>query len=383
MPEVEERLSEAFQGFAARYGGDTSIPPRTLRALTRRRRLPRFGPAVTVAAAVLAVLLVVGAVTVIESRTHHRPQAAKSSASTPSLPPILQPGQFLGLIDPGDNKRTEQYAWIFGADGQPIKRLTRAVGVLGVTSDRRQALIQQYAEPRAGQTSGPQCGIPGQIGSPTALLSLADGSLASPFPGQPDVNADTLGGHLVAGIVIHKPSPTRHCQPPSLLVGDLATGQTTEYDLTSSVGSPRVAAISPDGRWAVIDDLQRPDHQLFYLASLNAGTARLTELPSQPGCTQSAFSAHPTTNDLTITAACGRTITITTYNPDTLAVIHTEHIADPPGATVTFAALSWNADGSQALIEGIHDNSTSGPSAYIWLDGRLTPIATDAYDLVW
>src|SRR6266516_4404366 len=152
MPEVEERLSEAFQDFAARHGGDTSIPPRTLHALSRRRRLPRSGPAVTVAAAVLAVLLVVGAVTVVESRTHHRPQAAKSSASTPSPPPPLQPGQFLGLIYPGDHKRTEQYAWILGSDGQPIKRLTRAVAVLGVTSDRRQALIQQYSQTRAGQT---------------------------------------------------------------------------------------------------------------------------------------------------------------------------------------------------------------------------------------
>jgi len=383
MPDLDEQLSSAFEDFTARHGGFTEIPPRTLRALSRRGRRPRLGPTAAVAATVTVVLLVVGAVTFVGSRTGRSPHGATTSATKPSLPPILEPGQFLGLIYPGDQHRTEQYVWVLGADGRPIKRLTRAIGVLGVTSDRRQALI----EPSLSGTGGVSTlTCDRSIADPaTAVLSLADGSLTSPFPDRPGVKATALGGQLVAGLGYPQPSDRQGCTPPSLLVRDLVTGATNEYPLTSSPGfQPKVVAVSPDERWAVIDNLEHPDHQVFYRASLGAGTAQLTRLPSQPGCTQSAISAYPGTNDLTVTAACGRTITITTYDPDTLAVTRTEHIADPPGATVTFAGLSWNTDGSQALIEAIQDNTThGGRGIYVWRNGTLTRIRTSAYGVKW
>lgn len=383
MADVDEQLRDAFEDFAARYGGTTSIPPRTVRALSRSRRRLRFGPAVTMAAAVVTVLLVVGAVALVGSRTHR----SSPAVTTPSPPPILQPGQFVGLIDPGDKNRGQQYAWIFDADGHPSKRLARALGVLGVTWDRRQALIEQYPK-SAGNSHIGGCFPHGVEGLPTAVLSLADGSLARPFPSQPGVEADVIGGHLVAGIVVREPSPAQGCAPPRLLVGDLATGQTIGYRLTSWPGisprsRPRVVAISPDGHWAIIENVEHPDHLVFYFASLNAGSAHLTELPSAPGCTQSAFTAYPRTNDLTSTAACGRTITITTYRPDTLAVTRTEHISDPPGAAVTFAELAWNADGSQALVEAMADGTAPWRGIFVWRDGNLTRIATRAYGVVW
>ena len=40
---------------------------------------------------------------------------------------------------------------------------------------------------------------------------------------------------------------------------------------------PDVTAVSPDGRWVVLRDSDHPDHQVFYLAHLDAGTVRLTQ----------------------------------------------------------------------------------------------------------
>ena len=96
-----------------------------------------------------------------------------------------------------------------------------------------------------------------------------------------------------------------------------------------------------------------PDHQVFYLAHLDAGTVRLTSMPTEPGCTSTSFSAYPATNVLTVARACARTRT--SYDPDTLVATGRQTIADPPGAAVTFIAVSWARDGTQALVEAIHD----------------------------
>ena len=152
-----------------------------------------------------------------------------------------------------------------------------------------------------------------------------------------------------------------------------------------------MAAVSPDGRWVVLDNLDHPDHQVFYLAHLEAGTVRLTSMPTEPGCTSTSFSAFPATNMLTVAGACARTriMTITSYDPDTLVATGRQTIADPPGATVTFVGIAWARDGTQALIEAIHDQvagesaEASGPSIYTLQNGRLTTITTTAYGVTW
>jgi hypothetical protein len=61
------------------------------------------------------------------------------------------------------------------------------------------------------------------------------------------------------------------------------------------------------------------------------------------------FSAYPATDVLTVARACAgtRTMTITSYDPDTLVATGRKTIADPPGAAVTFIAITWARDGTQ------------------------------------
>jgi hypothetical protein len=204
-----------------------------------------------------------------------------------------------------------------------------------------------------------------------------------------------IGGQMVAGISIpiaaSKPVADGYwCegrQPPQLVLRDLRTGTVVTYRLPDRVVGrrPDVTAVSPDGRWVVLRDSYHPDHQVFYLAHLDAGVVRLTSMPTEPGCTPTSFSAYPATNMLTVARACARTrtMTVTSYDPDTLVATGSQTIADPPGAAVTFVAIAWARDGTQALVEAIHDNSTSGPSIYTLQNGRLTTITTTADGATW
>jgi len=330
------------------------------------------------------VLVVVAAVTLLGwlRTTHSGPQSATPPPPSAGVSPSasLQPGQFVGLIPPPRGEK--QYAWILTARGQPARRLTPALGVVALTGDKTQALIQQY-------------GIGSCVAERYALVSLADGSLTAPFPGRSGISGVAIGGHMVAGIsipiVASKPTADGYwCeqrQQPQLVLQNLRTGTVATYRLPDHVlgWRPDVTAVSPDGRWVVVGDSDHPDHQLFYLAHLDAGTVRLTSMPTEPGCTSTSFSAYPATNMLTVARACARTrtMTITSYDPDTLVATGTQTIADPPGAAVTFISITWSRIGAQALVEAIHDNSTQPRNIYLLQSSRLTTITTTAYGLTW
>jgi len=289
----------------------------------------------------------------------------------------------VGLIPPPIEEK--QYAWILTANGQPVRRLTHALSVVGLTGDMMQVLILQY--PQALNLQSPDRDGRCVADPPYALVSLADGSVTAPFPGRSDVSGMAIGGQLVAGLSTPVTADKKGCQrPPQLLVRNLVTGTVATYRLPRIVGrAPVVSAVSPDGRWVVLDNLDHPDHQVFYLAHLDAGTVRLTNMPTEPGCASTSFSAYPATNVLTVARACARTrtMTITSYDPDTLVATGTQTIADPPGAAVTFVSITWSRDGAQALVEAIQDNSTRPRNIYLLQSGRLTTITTTAYGLTW
>jgi hypothetical protein len=50
----------------------------------------------------------------------------------------------VGLIPPPIGEK--QYAWILTANGQPVRRLTHALSVVGLTGDMMQVLILQYPQ---------------------------------------------------------------------------------------------------------------------------------------------------------------------------------------------------------------------------------------------
>jgi hypothetical protein len=388
MPDLDDRISEASGEFARPDQSDLAMPGQTSTGVSARRSRLRPGGTVPMTATVGLVLVVIAAVTLLGwlRTTHSGPQSAvppPSAAVSPAA--ILQPGQFVGVIPPSRGEK--QYAWVMSADGQPVRRLTQALGPVGLTGDKTQALIQQY-------------GISGCSGLPYALVSLADGSLTAPFPGRSDISGMAIGGHMVAGISIpvaaSKPIADGYwCegrQPPQLVLRNLRTGIVATYPLPQVLARrPDVTAVSPDGRWVVLRDSDHPDHQVFYLAHLDAGTVRLASMPAEPGCTSTSFNAYPATNVLTVARACARTrtMTITSYDPDTLVATGKQTIADPPGAAVTFVAIAWARDGAQALVEAIHDEvpgesaEASGPSIYTLQNGRLTTITTTADGATW
>ena len=336
------------------------------------------------------VLVVVAAVTLLGwlRTTRSGPQSAAPPPPPAAVSPaaILQPGQFVGVIFPPRGEK--QYAWIMSADGRPVRRLAQALRPVGLTGDKTQVMIQQY-------------GIGRCVGELYALVSLADGSLTAAFPGRSDISGMAIGGQMVAGISIPiaagKPIAAGNgCvlqPPPQLVLRDLRTGTVATYHLPGRVVGrrPDVTAVSPDGRWVVLRDSDHPDHQVFYLAHLDAGTVRLTSMPTEAGCTPTSFSAYPATNVLTVARACARTrtMTVTSYDPDTLVATDRQTIADPPGAAVTFVAIAWARDGTRALVEAIHDKvadesaEASGPSIYTLQNGRLTTITTTAYGVTW
>jgi hypothetical protein len=376
MPDVDDQLSQAIDESASRDHGD----PRA----TARRSL--LGTSLPITVAVGLVLVVVASVTLLGWSPRHGsgpPSATTPSPARSSPFAILQPGQFVGLIPPPIGEK--QYAWILTANGQPVRRLTHALSVVGLTGDMMQVLILQY--PQALNLQSPDRDGRCVADPPYALVSLADGSVTAPFPGRSDVSGMAIGGQLVAGLSTPVTADKKGCQrPPQLLVRNLLTGTVGTYRLPRIVGrAPVVSAVSPDGRWVVLDNLDHPDHQVFYLAHLDAGTVGLTNMPTEPGCASTSFSAYPATNVLTVARACARTrtMTITSYDPDTLVATGTQTIADPPGAAVTFVSITWSRDGAQALVEAIQDNSTRPRNIYLLQSGRLTTITTTAYGLTW
>ena len=384
LPDVDDQLSQAIGESASRDQDDTRA--------TARRSLLRLGTSLPITVAVGLVLVVVASATLLGWSPKHgsRPPSATTPSPARSIPSaILQPGQFVGLIPPPVGG--EQYAWIVTASGQPVRRLTHALGVVGLTSDKTQALILQY--PQAPILQSPDNNGICVADPPYALVSLADGSVTAPFPGRSDVFGMAIGGHMVAGLSTPATANKRGCQPPpQLLMRNLLTGTVATYGLPKIVGrAPAVSAVSPNGRWVVLDNLDHPDHQVFYLAHLDAGTVRLTNMPTEPGCASTSFSAYPATNVLTVARACARTrtMTMTSYDPDTLVATGRKTITDPPGAAVTFIAITWARDGTQALVEAIHDKvadesaEASGPSMYTLQSGRLTTVTTTAYGLTW
>ena len=389
MPDLDDRLSEAFGEFSRPDLGDSAVPGQTLTGVSARPSRFRPGGTFPMIATVVLVLVVVAAVTVLGwlRTTHSGPRSAAPPPPPVAVSPavILQPGQFVGVIFPPHGEK--QYAWIMSADGRPVRRLAQALGPVGLTGDKTQVLIQQY-------------GISGCAGQSYALVSLADGSLTAAFPGRSDVSGLAIGGQMVAGIsipvVASKPTADGYwcegLQPPQLLLRNLRTGTIATYRLPHVLGmTPDVTAVSPDGRWVVLRNSDHPDHQVFYLAHLDAGTVRLTSVPTEPGCTSTSFSAYPATNVLTVARACARTrtMTVTSYDPDTLVATGRQTIADPPGAAVTFVAIAWARDGTRALVEAIHDKvadesaEASGPSIYTLQNGRLTTMTTTAYGVTW
>jgi hypothetical protein len=369
MPDLDHRLSEASGEIVRGDQGDSAVPGRTLTGVSARRSRLRPGGTVPKTATVGLVLVVVAAVTLLGwlRTTRSGPQSAAPPPPPAAVSPaaILQPGQFVGVIFPPRGEK--QYAWIMSADGRPVRRLAQALRPVGLTGDKTQVMIQQY-------------GIGRCVGELYALVSLADGSLTAPFPGRSDISGMAIGGQMVAGISIPiaagKPIAAGNgCvlqPPPQLVLRDLRTGTVATYHLPGRVVGrrPDVTAVSPDGRWVVLRDSDHPDHQVFYLAHLDAGTVRLTSMPTEAGCTPTSFTAYPATNALTVARACPRSMTITSYDPDTLVATDRQTIADPPGAAVTFVAIAWARDGTRALVEAIHDKvadesaEASGPSIY-------------------
>ena len=219
MPDLDDRISEASGEFARPDQSDLAMPGQTSTGVSARRSRLRRGGTVPMTATVGLVLVVIAAVTLLGwlRTTHSGPQSAVPPPS-PAVSPaaILQPGQFVGVIPPSRGEK--QYAWVMSADGQPVRRLTQALGPVGLTGDKTQALIQQY-------------GISGCSGLPYALVSLADGSLTAPFPGRSDISGMAIGGHMVAGISIpvaaSKPIADGYwCegwQPPRLVLRNLRT----------------------------------------------------------------------------------------------------------------------------------------------------------------
>jgi hypothetical protein len=126
----------------------------------------------------------------------------------------------VGLIPPPVGEK--QYAWIVTASGQPARRLTHALGVVGLTSDKTQALILQY--PQASILQSPDNNGICVADPPYALVSLADGSVTAPFPGRSDVFGMAIGGQLVAGLSTPVTADKKGCQrSPQLLVRNLLT----------------------------------------------------------------------------------------------------------------------------------------------------------------
>jgi hypothetical protein len=186
-----------------------------------------------------------------------------------------------------------------------------------------------------------------------------------------------IGGQLVAGLSTPVTADKKGCQrPPQLLVRNLLTGTVATYRLPKIVGrAPAVSAVSPDGGWVVLDNLDQPDHQVFYVADLDSGTAHLIRVPTDPRCTATSFSAYPGTNELRVARVCARSMTITSYDRSTLVATGTQTIADPPGAAVTFVSITWSRNGAQALVEAIQDNSTRPETSICFnpADSRRSP----------
>src|SRR6478672_10218434 len=131
MPDVDDQLSQAIGESASRDQGDTRA--------TGRRSLLRLGTSLPITVAVGLVLVVVASVTLLGWSPKHgsRPPSATTPSPARSIPSaILQPGEFVGLIPPPVGEK--QYAWVLTANGQPVRRLTHALSVVGLTGDMMQ-----------------------------------------------------------------------------------------------------------------------------------------------------------------------------------------------------------------------------------------------------
>jgi hypothetical protein len=380
MTEAQDRLREEFGRLAAAHGRASEAPRWVLEAVARRRRAHRVRAMVSTVAVLIAVAAAVAGLLAVA-----RPPPAQVPATTPGGLPA---GQFVGLYPPPLNPtaRREQALWTLSvATGQPVRRLVTAEQLLGVTGDRRWALITN--DRPAGRHG---CGD----GSQATLVSLTSGRPQPAFPAGEDISSPAVGGQTVAGVVVPSGPEPGSCAPANatLVTRDLTSGKTVSYRTPGEVlpFGPRIAAVSPDGGWVVLDDITRPDHQVFTLARLHPATTTLTTTPvpaAPAGCTTVGFSFRPPEDTLTLDTVCGRTVLVTGYDPATLHRLDQTTIADPPGATVTFFDTVWDATGSAALVEGIRDaigGSTGGPQKiYILRQGRLTALNTPAYDVAW
>jgi len=388
MTNIDDQLREDFHHLATRYQGDDEPPKSVLLGVRHRRRATGIGLATVTGAAVVAIVLAATSVTNLESP---RPQPTHPAGAG------LPAGQFVGLRP----SRSDVYAWTFSATtGRPVQRLAKALAVVGITADRRRVLIAQYR------------GMVCTVGFSYLLVSVTTGEITRPFPAAYHVTSAAVGGQTAVGVAATlAPSGSGGCgsgDPPrsvpgsqTLLVRDLSTGQLRSYPIPSVFGDALqfgdvlqtggVAAVSPDGRWAVL--VNRPansDHQTAYLVSIDPGVTSLhgTEIrAAPPGCLPpvkyrspyDAFAFRPS-NQLTVNRFCGRTMTIIDYDPAAKRQAAAVGIPDPPGLPVTYFTTSWDRTGTDAMVETVKANGAAR-KIYILRDGGLHPINTEAYEV--
>lgn len=387
MPDLDNRLRAEFQRLATRYAGEREPAGPVLAAVRRRRHRTTAGATATAAAAAVAAA-VLGATVLVGGA---RPAPVPGPPAASGLPA----DQFVGLLLPAHPGTQTQYAWTFSLrTGKPVRRLIPALNVIGVSGDRHWALVEQ-------DPTGAACGI----GFPSVLASLTGGGVVQPWPAGYLVMAAGIGGGTAVAVAAARPAAGGSCPGLVLLSYDLASRQLRTYPLAAAdtyllaaadlgVRSRLlVAAVSPDGHSAVLDNADRPGHQTFLLARIDPdrGTASVSPLPPAPtGCTTTGYGFRPPAGVLTVNMPCGRTMRITGYDPATLRQVDQVSIPDPPGAAVTFFGAAWDRTGTQALIEAIHD--ASGPhddgqgfrKILIVRNGRISSqLVTQAYGVTW
>ncbi len=375
MTDLDDRLRGEFERLSARYAGGREPDRAVLAAVRRRRRRATAGLVSTAAVAVAAAVL---GTTALVAGTHPSPRP------TPPATAALPPDQFVGLLPPARPATQTQYAWTFSVStGKPVRRLAPALTVDGLSGDRRWALVGR-------DVANSHC-----VDRTSVLVSVATGEIRQPWPAGYMLTSSVIAGGVAAAIAAppgQPPANEGNCPRLVLLTYDLSSRQLHSYPLSGPLRGARaminVVALSGDGRWAVLDNLERPDHQKFYLVRIDPERVDTSSIPLPPpaGCRLIAFDFRPPAAVLTSDSVCGRTMRITGYDPATLRKVDQVSIPHPPGGAVTFFTAHWDRTGTEVLIEGLRDgdNTSEFRTIFTLRDGRLGPaIRTQAAFVTW